>query len=161
MWILSFLPDWFFHLITLAGIVGIIAGFLLGFIPFISKYKLPIQVISILVLALGIYLEGGMANEQVWQARVKEVEAKLAKAEAESQKENVKIVQKIVTKRELVRVMGSSTVQYVDREVVKYDESCKIPQVVINAHNAAATSKPLAEKVSEFFGLRLAMNLQQ
>ena len=102
-----------------------------------------------------------MANEQVWQARVKEVEAKLAKVEAESQKENVKIVEKIVTKRELVRVMGSSTVQYVDREVVKYDETCKIPQVVINAHNAAATSKPLAEKVSEFFGLRLAMSLHQ
>ncbi len=81
---------------------------------------------------------GANWNNNYWLARVKEVEAKLAVAEAESAKENTKIVEKVVTKRELVRVQGNEIVKYVDREVVKYDENCKIPDPVVEAHNKAA-----------------------
>jgi hypothetical protein len=138
MWILSILPDFVLHLILIAGILGTIAGFVLGFIPFIAAYKLPIQICSVILLSLGVYLEGGLANEQVWRLKVKEVEAKLAKAEAQSATENVKIVTKVVKKLELVRTRGSDIIQYVDREVTKYDVSCPIPGVVIKAHNDAA-----------------------
>ena len=144
MWILSILPDWVFHSICLAGVLGIIAGFLLAFIPVVKKYKLPIQIISLLMFAFGLYMEGAMSNEQVWQMRVKEVEAKLAKAEAESAKENVKIVEKIVTKKEYIKTRGRDIVQFVDKEIVKYDSKfaaggvCEIPKEFIKAHNDAA-----------------------
>jgi membrane-bound ClpP family serine protease len=144
MFILSILPDWVFHTICLAGVLGIIAGFLLAFIPVVNKYKLPIQVISLLMFAFGLYMEGAMSNEQVWQLRVKEVEAKLAKAEAESAKENTKIVTKIVTQKEYIKTRGRDIVQYVDKEIVKYDSKfatggvCEIPKEFIKAHNDAA-----------------------
>jgi uncharacterized membrane protein len=144
MFILSILPDWVFHSICLAGVLGIIAGFLLAFIPVVNKYKLPIQIISLLMFAFGLYMEGAMSNEQVWQMRVKEVEAKLAKAEAESAKENTKIVTKIVTKKEYIKTRGRDIVQYVDKEIVKYDTKfaaggvCEIPKEFIKAHNDAA-----------------------
>jgi len=91
MWILSILPNWAIHLVVIAGILGIIVGFVLTFIPQIAPYRLAIQVCSILILSLGVYLEGGLADYDAWQLKVKEVETKLAKAEAESQKQNVKI----------------------------------------------------------------------
>ena len=138
MFILSILPDFVLHLILIAGILGTIAGFVLGFIPLISRYKLPIQICSLLILSLGVYLEGGLANEQEWRLKVAEVEAKLAKAEAQSAVENVKIVTKVVKQLELVRTRGNDIVQYVDREVTKYDSTCPIPVVVIKAHNDAA-----------------------
>ena len=144
MFILSILPDWVFHLICLAGVLGIIAGFLLSFIPVVKKYKLPIQIISLLMFAFGLYMEGAMSNEQVWQMRVKEVEAKLAKAEAESAKENTKIVTKIVTQKEYIKTRGRDIIQYVDKEIVKYDSKfaaggvCEIPKEFIKAHNDAA-----------------------
>ena len=144
MFILSILPDWVFHAICLAGVLGIIAGFLLAFIPVVKKYKLPIQIISLLMFAFGLYMEGAMSNEQVWQLRVAEVEAKLAKAEAESAKENVKIVEKIVTKKEYIKTRGRDIIQYVDKEIVKYDSKfaaggvCEIPKEFIKAHNDAA-----------------------
>ena len=47
-------------------------------------------------------------------------------------------MEKVVTKRELVRLQGSEVIKYVDREVVKYDENCKIPEPVVEAHNKAA-----------------------
>jgi len=144
MFILSILPDWVFHTICLAGVLGIIAGFLLAFIPVVNKYKLPIQVISLLMFAFGLYMEGAMSNEQVWQLRVKEVETKLAKAEAESAKENTKIVTKIITQKEYIKTRGRDIIQYVDKEIVKYDSKfatggvCEIPKEFIKAHNDAA-----------------------
>jgi len=96
------------------------------------------------MFAFGLYMEGAMSNEQVWQLRVKEVETKLAKAEAESAKENTKIVTKIITQKEYIKTRGRDIVQYVDKEIVKYDSKfatggvCEIPKEFIKAHNDAA-----------------------
>jgi uncharacterized membrane protein len=144
MWIISFLPDWVFHAITFMGVLGTVAGFVLGMIPVIKTYIIPIRVISILLLSIGLYLEGGLADYQVWEAKVKEVEAKLAQAELQSAKENTKIVTKVITKTQIVRTRGQDIVRYVDREIVKYDVKfapggiCEIPKEFIKAHNDAA-----------------------
>ena len=86
MFILSILPEWVFHAITIAGVLGTVVGFVLGMIPVIKTYIIPIRVISILLLSFGLFLEGGLADYKVWEARVKEVEAKLAEAELKSAK---------------------------------------------------------------------------
>lgn len=144
MFILSILPDWVFHAITLAGVIGLIAGFLLSFIPFIKQYKLIIQVVAILLLVSGIFMEGALLNEQTWKLRVAEVEKQIAEAEAKSAKENTKIVTKILTKKEYIKTRGKDIIQYVDREIVKYDSkfapggACEIPKEFIKAHNDAA-----------------------
>jgi hypothetical protein len=138
MWVLDFLPYWVFHLVTVAGVLGILASQFMGMIPVISKYRLPILVGSILVLAFGLYMEGGISNQEKWEARVKEMEAKVAQAEAESAKENTKIVQKVVKQLEVVKVRGEEIVRYVDREVAKYDSQCVIPKEFVKAHNDAA-----------------------
>ena len=144
MWILSILPDWVFHMMLAAGILGTVAGFVLGIVPAVKQYVLPIRVISLLVLALALYLEGGLADYNAWQLRVKEVEAKLAEAELKSAKENTKIVTKVITKTQVVRTRGEDIVKYVDREIVKYDTKfapggqCEIPKEFIKAHNDAA-----------------------
>ena len=149
MWILSFLPEWVFHVILLAGLFGIIAGFLLGFIPFINQYKLVIQIISLLVFSLGLYLEGGLADNKEWQARVAEMQVKVAQAEAKSSEANVQIVTKIVKKTKVVHEKGDAIVSYIDREVVKnnevikFVENCPIPDIIIKTHNAAATNTPI------------------
>ena len=138
MWIIRFLPDFVFHLITIAGVLGLIAAFVLSFIPFISQYKLPIQIASIIALVIGLYFEGAMSNEAVWQARIKELEAKVAQAEVKSAQANVKLVEKIVTKDKIIHDRQDAIVQYIDREIIKYDDECKIPLAFINAHNKAA-----------------------
>jgi hypothetical protein len=126
------------------GIIGTVAGFLLGMVPLVKKYKLSIQVVSLLILSFGLYLEGGLADNKIWEARVAEVKVKLAEAEAKSAKENVKIVERVVTKTQIVKERGADIIKYVDREVVKYDTKflpggiCEIPKEFIKAHNDAA-----------------------
>jgi hypothetical protein len=149
MWILSILPDWVFHAILAAGVVGTVAGFVLGMIPIIRTYIIPIRVISILLLSVGLFLEGGMADNEIWQMRVKEVEAKVAVAEAKSQEKNVEIVTVIAEKTKVIREKGQTITKYidrevaVDREVIKFVENCPIPEIIIKTHNAAAQNKPL------------------
>lgn len=149
MWIINWLPEFVVHLIFLAGVVGTIAGFVLGFIPFVSKYKLPIQIISLLLLSLGVYLEGGLAEKAKWELRVKEMEAKVAAAQAESQKTNVQIVEKIVTEKEYIKVKGAKVVEYIDREVKVFDSNCTVPEVAIKAHDMSAGNELPPEPKTE------------
>lgn len=157
MWIFTIISEYIVHAILAAGIIGIIAGFLLGFIPIISKYKLPIQIVSILIFALGVYLEGGLANEREWQLKVKELEAKIAKAEAESVNLNTKLQAAISDKKTVIKEKGQTVIKYVDRyrdrevlktiegpervrveEVIKYVENCPVPKEFVDIHNEAA-----------------------
>ena len=139
MWLLNWLPDWIFYAVGLVGLIGLFSTYLLRFIPIpaIYMYKTPIQLVSIVLIGFATYMSGGIANEAKWNARVKEVEAKVAAAEVESAKQNVKIVEKVVKKTEYITRKGNDVIQYVDREIVKYDSSCVIPKEFIKAHNDA------------------------
>ena len=144
MWILQWLPDWIFYAMFFAGLLGLLATYIMKFIPFVYVYRTPIQAISILAIAIGTYMSGAISNEEAWQARVKEMEAKVAAAEVQSVKENIKIVEKVVKKTEYITRRGQDIIQYVDREIVKYDTKfapggvCEIPKEFIKAHNDAA-----------------------
>ena len=144
MWILQWLPDWIFYGIFFAGLLGLLATYVMKFIPFVYVYRTPIQAASILAIVIGTYMSGAISNEEAWQTKVKEMEAKVAAAEIESQKENVKIVEKIVKKTEYITRRGQDIIQYVDREVTKYDErfrpggQCELPKEFIKAINNAA-----------------------
>lgn len=170
MWIFTVLPEAIIHAIFGLGVLGLIAGFVLGFIPIINKYKLPIQIISILIFALGLYLEGGLADNKEWQFRVKELEVKLAKAEAEASKKNIEIQTEVVEKVRVIREKGEKQIEYITKlekgdtitiekdmseeerrrfqtqlaELKKSIESCTIPELIILEHNRA-TGRPNQE----------------
>jgi len=116
--------------------------------PLLWQYQLPFKILGIALLTLGVYFRGGYAVEETWRERVAEVEAKLKVAEAQSAKENVKIVERVVKKTEYITRRGQDIVQYVDREIVKYDTKfapggqCEIPREFIQIHNRAAEAPP-------------------
>lgn len=79
-----------------------------------------------------------------WAAKMQEMQDKIAVAEAKSKEENVKIVEKIVVKREYYREKGKDIIKYIDREIIKYDDKfapggqCEIPKEFVEAVNKAA-----------------------
>jgi hypothetical protein len=140
MWILQWLPDWFFYGLLLVGLIGYVTTYLLSFIPIplIFIYKTPIQIISIILVIIGTFMTGAIHNEAKWVAKVKEMEIKVAEAEQKSQKTNKVIVTKFIKKKEYYREKGEDIITYVDREIVKYDDQCKIPKEFVDALNKAA-----------------------
>lgn len=138
MWIFNFLPDWFFHAFGIIGILAILVSMFLKRIPFVDNYYLPIRIVGFVTLCFGIFFEGALYNNANWVARVKEMEAKVAAAEAEAKKENIKIVEKVVVKQQVVKQRGEDIIKYVDREITKYDSTCVIPKEFVKALNDAA-----------------------
>lgn len=151
IWILSFIPDWFWTLVLIFGILGTLASWVLKFIPFISTYRLPIQVASIIALVVGVYFQGVIANEAKWQGKIAELQQKVAEAEIKSKETNIVVQEKIVTKTKVIKEKGKDIVNYIDREVVKkeeiikYIEQCPVPKEIIDLHNQAAELNKAAE----------------
>ncbi len=144
IWILSFIPDWFWTLVLIFGILGTLAAWVLKFIPFVSTYRLPIQVASIIALVAGVYFQGVIANEAKWQDKIAELQKKVNEAEVKSKETNIVIQEKIVTNTKIIKEKGKDIVSYIDREIVKkeeiikYIEQCPVPKEIINLHNQAA-----------------------
>lgn len=140
MWILKFLPDWIFYAVFFIGIIGVAVTYLLKFIPIpaLYVYRTPIQLISILLVALGTFMSGAIWNEDAWKARVAKLEKDVAEAEARAGQVTVETVTKYVDRTKVIRERGEQIVRVVDREIVKYNDICKVPEEVIRIHNEAA-----------------------
>jgi len=138
-WLLALLPEWTIHTVLSTGIVGLLVALFVQRIPLVNTYNYLIKVVSLVLIAAGLYLEGGLAYKHDQALAVAELEKKLAEAEAKAAQTNTEIVEKIVKDTEVIRLKGKTITEYVDREVIKYNNKCELPAEVINAHNAAAT----------------------
>ena len=134
MWILQFLPNWIFYALFFCGIAALLVT---HFIKILPQAKL-IQAGSVVVVLFSVYMVGAISNNDAWLARVKELEVKVAEAEAKAATLNTDIVEKAVTKIQVVKQRGQDIIKYVDREVVKYDTTCVIPKEFVSTHNRAA-----------------------
>ena len=141
MWILSWLPNWIFYGMVLIGVIGFAATYLFKYIPvpFIYMYRKPIQIGSMLAVIFGTFMSGAIYDNEAWEARVKEMEAKVAKAEEQSKEANTIIESKVEKAKEKIVQKQVVVKQYIDREIVKYDNTCVIPKEFVEVHNKAAT----------------------
>lgn len=149
-WMLALIPDsvllWVINILLFAGLAGTIAGFFIKFIPFVNQYRLPVQIVSVVLLVAGVYFKGGYATEMAWREKVKAAEERAAIAEKKAEETNVKIETKIVE-----RVKKVKEVQYVIQEkIVKekelIDKDCRVPQVAVDIHNDAAKNRKPGDK---------------
>lgn len=138
-WLIAFLPHFVITLLIVAGISGLLVSSFVGKIPFITQYNLPIKVFSLILLVGGVYLQGAAGYKAATDKAVAELKVKLAKAEAKSAQTNTEIVEKIVRDTQVIHEKGETITEYIDREIVKYDDKCELPVEVIRAYNAAAT----------------------
>jgi hypothetical protein len=122
-------------------IIGVglyVASKLVKWIPLMGQYKLPAELIGILVLLAGVYLSGGYGVEMAWRDKVRELEEKIKVAESKSQEVKIQIQEKIVYKTKVVK--EKETV-YIDRikEIAKeVDAKCEVDPRVIEELNKAS-----------------------
>lgn len=154
MWLLSFLPDtllmYIVNIVLIAGIVSFFLAFfvlhkILNKIPMLSKYALMFQIVSAILLAAGIYFKGGYTTEMMWRERVKEVEAKIAVVEQQSQTLNAQLEEER-KKKQKVKIEYYNTVKTEIKEVEKViNGKCEVDPKVNELHNKAATNPEKAK----------------
>jgi len=141
-WMLSLIPDsifiWVTYILMFIGFGLYTASKLVQWIPLMGRYKLPAELIGIVVLLFGTYLFGGYGVEMSWRDKVRQLEEQLKVAEQKSQQVNEVIKEKIVYK---TKVIKEKETVYVDRikEIAKeVDAKCEVDPRVVDALNNAA-----------------------
>ena len=145
-WMLSLIPDnlfvWIYYIILTAGFALYIASKLVKWLPLMGQYKLPAELVGVVLLVVGAYFYGGHGVQQAWLARVAELEAKVKIAEEKSQQVNKVIETKVVTK---IKVVKENV--YVNREIIKevagkqLDASCSLPKSTVSLHDSASRNE--------------------
>jgi len=133
MWLLQFLPNWIFYAILLGGIFGLALN---RYVPEI--YRLYVQIGSAVAFVVGTFMAGAIHDNEAWLARVREMEAKVAKAEEQAKEATAQVDAKVDAQKTKIREKQVVVKQYITREVAKYDNQCVIPKEFIEVHNKAA-----------------------
>ena len=140
MWLLNFLPSWIFYAIMAIGAAGLLVSYFLSIIPVINQYKLPLQILSIIVLIFGTWFSGGLVNELIWQDRVKEMEDKVAAAVEKSKEANTVIQTKVVNKIQLVQEQVEVVRKEIEIQKEVINAECKISDTAIQLYNKSVTN---------------------
>jgi len=149
IWLLSFLPNFIFHLIVIIAILGLLAATFFSFIPFVSTYTSPIKIVSIVMLVIGIWFEGGISNNDAWLTKVKEMELKVAKAEAQSAEINTKLAYEINVKNKIIKENSNAN----SKAITKYvTDECKLSNAAVSLHNSSSKNEVPSSTIGTITG---------
>ena len=132
--IFKIFPDWLWPVLL---VVAVTAFFASRLVP-LKQYQLPVKIISGILIALTIFICGLQYADQTWQQAANDLQTKVVAAEAKSQQVNEVVKEKLIVKTQIVKQQGKTVIEYIDREVVKHNTACVIPEEFIKAHNSAA-----------------------
>jgi len=149
-WFLSLVPDSIFILIYYvmlsAGIVLYIASKLVTWIPMIGQYRLPAEIVGVVLLVIGAYFYGGHGVQSAWLDRVAELEAKVQAAESKSQQVNTVIETKIVERVKIVEKKVEVVRKEIEIQKEVINAECKINDVAIELYNKAISDPTEVKK---------------
>jgi len=157
MWYLelaySFIPDSYIELATYAivaiGITLYILSKLVSWIPFIKSYKLPLELVGVILYGVGAFYAGGYGVERIWRERVEQVQAKVKELEGKQAEVVVRIETKVVTKVKKVEVVK----EIIKKEIVEKEKlinaNCDVSPDAIEMFNKSVTNPELLQPVGE------------
>lgn len=157
MWLLHFLPEglisFIVHGLVFLGVIGVFLSFfvinkILRMMPVAANYYRTAQIVSVVILTLGVYLWGGYSMEMAYRERVAELQAQLEEAKKESGKVNTVIETKVVTQTKVIKQKGETIIQQVDK-IIPVEKDCAIPKEVIDVHNDAARMNKAIEELRQ------------
>lgn len=154
MWLItSLLPEWlvtyFVHIIFVVGLVATFASSIVAKIPFISSYGKLVKPLGMLILAIGIFLEGTWWNERGWQAKVKEFEQKVAIAEQKAKEANSKIETKVITKVQIIKENVNENKAAINKYV---SDSCELSNAAVMLHDSSSQNELPPSTISSIRG---------
>ena len=142
MWMMHLLPDSFLifiiHALLVAGLIGMVIGFIGGKLPFVGTYATIIKIVSIVLFCIGLYWKGGYSVEEDWRQRVAEMEAKIKIAEEKSKEANVVIETKYKDRVKKITETKEIIVEKIKLNEKIIDAKCELDPAVISILNEAA-----------------------
>lgn len=138
MWLLNFLPDFIFDLLMLLGVLGIAASLVLKSIPIISKYNIPILVVSILITVIAAWYNGAIAKDTEYKLAIEEMKLKVAESEKLAAEANAQIEYIFIDRIQPIKDVQVVVQEKIKNVAVNIDDNCKITVDTIDILNSAA-----------------------
>ena len=151
MFLLHFLPDSFIQFlidcVLLAGAGLTVFGITLArFVPYVRNIRKLLTFIGVVLLIAGAYWKGGYGVEMEWRAKVEEMKAKVAAAEAKAKHANTQVQTKIVTKIVKIHDKANTAKETIRRNRDTINKECKLSDEAISAYNYSITKTKPEEK---------------
>lgn len=140
------LTHWIVNLMLVAGAVGLLAGWIGRWIPFFGDYARFLKPLGIVLLVGGVYLKGGEANNNMWLARIADLEAKIAVSEAKSKDANAKLSTAVKERNQAIRESKTAVQAKLKGAAVKIDAECKLDPEAVEILNESAKDIRKAKK---------------
>ena len=145
MFLLHFLPDWllsaFVNGVLISGAVLTVLSFFTSWIPFITQYRVPVQVLGTVLLTAGVYFKGGEAAELQWRNRVAELQQQVNIAQEKSRAATDRLNDEVKRNKQTVKDTTTAIKQDIARNAQQLDKECRVSDAAIEIHNEAAQNK--------------------
>lgn len=139
--IFDFFSAFFTHLILIIGVIGLIVSYVTRVLPTLIPYTFIIRVASIVLVGIGLFLEGKLSSDQEWKNKVAVDQEKIKVSEEKANKLSQDIQVEFITQVKKVRETKT-----VIKEVIKENEKiinakCEVPDLALTILNDAAQNK--------------------
>ena len=139
--IIGIVPFWVWLTVACAGGVGYFFFGIITMIPFLMPYREPIKIACIVICLGGTFMCGGDGVTTIWQAQIKEANARVAAAESKSKETNTIIETQYKDKVKTVKEVQIVVQDRIVKEAAQMDAECKVDADAISILNQAAGGK--------------------
>jgi hypothetical protein len=136
-WMFNLIPDglfvWITYILMALGLGLYVASKLVSWFPLINKYRLPAEIVGVVVLMFASYLYSGVGYREM----IAELNEKVKLSEQKAAEANTKVETKVVEKIKIVekKVEAVRTQIVKDKEIINAD--CRLNATAIKDYNAA------------------------
>lgn len=138
MWILNFLPDWFFHAALLLGVLAIIASMFLKQFPMIKRYQTPLWLLGLILCIAGVWYSGGIAKDREYQQRISELQVQIAQAEKRAAEANARVEYVYRDRVKVVEKIRYKVISAIRESSGELDARCEVIPEAVDILNQAA-----------------------
>jgi hypothetical protein len=140
-WLVSFLPDWVFHIVIFLGIGSLVASAILKRLPALHTYSFITYFAGLVLIISGVWFEGGISEKTKWEEKVKELENKVQVAETKSHEVNTVIETKIVERVKIVKDTKNANKETAKLIANQLDSKCVVPESTVMLINSASQNE--------------------
>jgi hypothetical protein len=141
-WLFELIPvDYFLYAAWGMIILGIVFYFLAKVAVLSVYYKmaeLPLELLSIVSIAFGVYLYGNFTADSVWQKKIEELEKKVKIAEQESAVVNTKVIKEIQVRNRIIHDKKIVVQERIKEVAAKIDSECIVDKFAVDILNNAS-----------------------
>jgi hypothetical protein len=143
MSLFDILPPIVYHILVIAGIIGILVSTLTDWLLPVSKYLLWIKVVIYGLMVVGLLGSGYNISENKWKLKYADLERsnnELAlqneKLKTEAEKKTVEVITRFITKEKIIEKKADEIINNVDQYISKEDDNtCNISDGFVRLFN--------------------------